>query len=190
MARFICAGSQKGEVMGYPHMQADPVLLRRLALAHREQLECYLLVDLSISAATQRLILGLHQQHRTRSLFQATPEEGFAHIAPHLIRWDDLYPPEQDEAICLDQNVPVFSWLWVEEKDSAALYRHLKSQLDMRLPDGGLALLRYYDPRVWLKLMKLLNDGQKEHLLGPVRYWSVRAGAGRSTFGQKGIACD
>lgn len=173
--------------MDHLHMQADPALLQLLSTGHDEQLDGYLLVDLSISPLTQRLVLRLRDQKRARSLFQATPEEGFAHIAPHLIRWSDLSAAERNQVIDLDQEVAAFAWLWMPPEESASLYRHLKSQLDMRLPDGDLALLRYYDPRVWLKLMNLLDDEQKKELIGPVLYWSVNVNQQRHVFDSQGM---
>ncbi|MBY6207209.1 MULTISPECIES: DUF4123 domain-containing protein [Halomonas] len=175
----------------YPtHMQADVLLLKMLAEAHVEALIGYVLVDMSISSSTQRFVLNLHDQKRTRSLFQATPEGAFVHIAPHLIAWNDLTATERDYLIALDQHTPALSWLWVDTDGTRTLYRHLKAQLDMQLPDGGLALLRYYDPCVWQRLMHLLTPEQITTLMGPVHYWGIRLNDQRKLFDRQGrLAC-
>ncbi|WP_353980131.1 DUF4123 domain-containing protein [Salinicola endophyticus] len=72
--------------------------------------------------------------------------------------------------------------LWVDESAKNDLFAHMQKQLDMRLPDGGLALLRYYDPRVFTKLMQLLDEDQRYTLFGPIRYWSVRVMNERQVF--------
>ncbi|ALM52431.1 DUF4123 domain-containing protein [Halomonas huangheensis] len=172
--------------MDHLHMQADPRLIRLLSQANAEQLDGYLLVDLSISPLTQRLILRLHEQQRTLSLFQGTPEEGFSHIAPHLIRWGDLSATERNQVIDLDQQVPAFAWLWTSNEETPSPFSHLKSQMDMRLPNGDLAMLRYYDPHVWMKLMDILDEEQKKELIGPVQYWSVNVGQQRHVFDSQG----
>ena len=167
-------------------MQADPLLLKMLAKAEAEQLDGHVLGDLAISAKTQSFVLGLHDRRKTRSLFQATPEQAFTHIAPHLIAWSALCATERDQLIDLDQRVPALSWLWSTQEGTVTLYRHLKAQLDMRLPDGALALLRYYDPTVWRRLMNLLTAEQITALMGPVHYWSVRLDCRRQLFDRQG----
>lgn len=176
--------------MNLTHIQADPLLLKMLAKAEAEQLDGYVLVDMSISSSTQRFVMDLHRQKRTRSLFQATPEGAFVHIAPHLMAWNDLAASERDLIITLDQQTHAFSWLWVDTDGARTLYRHLKAQLDMRLPDGSLALLRYYDPTVWQRLMDLLTPEQITALMGPVHYWSVRLSDQRQLCNRQGrLAC-
>ncbi|MBS8268881.1 DUF4123 domain-containing protein [Halomonas litopenaei] len=167
-------------------MQADPLLLKMLAKAEAEQLDGHVLVDLSISAKTQSFVLGLHDRRKTRSLFQATPEQGYSHIAPHLIAWSALCATERDQLIDLDKRVPALSWLWSTQEGTVTLYRHLKAQLDMRLPDGALALLRYYDPTVWRRLVNLLTPDQITALFGPISYWSILLDHQRKLYDRQG----
>ncbi|HBS61725.1 MAG TPA: hypothetical protein DEB32_03135 [Stenotrophomonas sp.] len=53
------------------------------------------------------------------------------------------------------------------------LFQHLQAQLDIALPDGSLALMRFYDPRAWLRYCDVLTTLQRLTLLGPVQEWQV-----------------
>ncbi|WP_110644126.1 DUF4123 domain-containing protein [Salinicola sp. CPA57] len=161
---------------------ADERLQRLFEQADDEKLVGYLLVDLSIDRRTQNTVLPIHRRGASRSLFQNTPEQGFSAIAPHLVPLNGLRDAECATLIEQDTEVAAFSWLWVDESATNDLFAHLQKQLDMRLPDGGLALLRYYDPRVFTRLMQLLDDEQRKTLFGPIRYWSVRVTEERQVF--------
>ncbi|WFF41630.1 DUF4123 domain-containing protein [Salinicola endophyticus] len=161
---------------------ADERLQRLIKQTDEEALIGYLLVDLSIDRRTQNTVLPIHRRGGSRSLFQNTPEQGFSAIAPHLVPLNGLRDAELATLIEQDRELAAFSWLWVDESAENDLCPHLQKQLDMRLPDGGLALLRYYDPRVFTKLMQLLDEEQRHTLLGPIRYWSVRVMNERQVF--------
>ncbi|SPJ33567.1 DUF4123 domain-containing protein [Kushneria phyllosphaerae] len=152
---------------------ADERLQGLFRQADSEDLVGYLLVDLSIDRWTQGSILPIHRRGASRSLFQGKPEEGFSAIAPHLMALDMLTDEEWQKIMTQDIELAAFSWLWIDETARDDLFSHLQKQLDMRLSDGGVALLRYYDPRVFTKLMRLLDEGQRQTLFGPIRYWSV-----------------
>jgi hypothetical protein len=57
--------------------------------------------------------------------------------------------------------------------DPEPLLRHLADHLVLRSPQGR-ALLRYYDPRVFIHLRRLLEPGQTRALFGPVQTWTFR----------------
>jgi len=53
------------------------------------------------------------------------------------------------------------------------LFVHLQQHLDIAMPDGSLALMRFYDPRAWLRYCGVLTLLQQLELLGPVLEWQV-----------------
>jgi hypothetical protein len=65
---------------------------------------------------------------------------------------------------------------------TAQLQAHLAGKLVVRLSDGADALLRYYDPRVFVQLQWMLGPRQVRALFGPVTTWTVHLdGAWTST---------
>ncbi|MDH4571512.1 DUF4123 domain-containing protein [Salinicola acroporae] len=166
--------------------KADARLQHLFEQADAEALIGYLLIDLSIDRRTQNTVLPIHRRGGSRSLFQNTPEQGFSAIAPHLVPLNGLRDAELATLIEQDREMAAFSWLWVDEGAKNDLFPHLQKQLDMRLPDGGLALLRYYDPRVFTRLMQLLDEDQRQTLFGPIRYWSIRVMNERQVFRSAG----
>lgn len=73
---------------------------------------------------------------------------------------------------------PFFSALLVTDADTSDLTAHLSRRLGIRTPDGGSALLRYFDPRVFRHLDWLLTNAQMKLLMGRITRWSWRDTAG------------
>ena len=109
-----------------------------------------------------------------RCLFDGQPEAAHAQAAPWLMELP-LGGVQQ----------PVDHWLAGLEQTEAGLtllasrvpfeplFVHLQQQLDIALPDGSLALMRFYDPRAWLRYCQVLSLPQQIELLGPVLEWQV-----------------
>lgn len=53
------------------------------------------------------------------------------------------------------------------------MFDHLEAQLDIALPDGTLALMRFFDPRAWLRYAGVLTVDQQLQLLGPALEWQI-----------------
>lgn len=51
--------------------------------------------------------------------------------------------------------------------DLASLRRHLRQFLQARLPDGEIALFRFYDPRVWRAYWPSLTQDEQARWTGP-----------------------
>jgi Domain of unknown function (DUF4123) len=63
---------------------------------------------------------------------------------------------------------------WIEaEAETAAVLNHLRQHLDVALPGGRTALLRFYDPRVLAALAEVLDHAQWAALCGPILRWRV-----------------
>ncbi|UXY16285.1 DUF4123 domain-containing protein [Chitiniphilus purpureus] len=87
--------------------------------------------------------------------------------APQLVLLcDNLLAAEQGEADAL-----LACLLHIPGGDTDALVRHFSNHLLLRSPQGR-ALLRYYDPRVFVHLTWLLNPDQLADLFGPTTQWT------------------
>ncbi|VGO08220.1 hypothetical protein AMB3_0433 [plant metagenome] len=47
----------------------------------------------------------------------------------------------------------------------------MRARLDVRLPSGATALLRYYDARISEQILAVLLITQRAEFFGPVRQW-------------------
>lgn len=69
---------------------------------------------------------------------------------------------------------PFFSLLLQSQVDTNRLALHLSRHLAVTTPDGGRALLRWYDPRTLRHLRWLITPAQWGILSGPVTAWTWR----------------
>ncbi len=110
-------------------------------------------------------------QHR--SLFARQPEASHAASGPWLLE----IPATQALNHWLTHlqhrgQVPCVTWL-ASEAPFDPLFDHLETQLDLALPDDALSLMRYYDPRAWLRYQAVLTPKQTLTLMGPILEWQV-----------------
>jgi hypothetical protein len=91
---------------------------------------------------------------------------------------------EPGRAVLPPLDVPGDSPLcWLDSVAPAGdLLLHLRQQLDVALPDGRTALLRWYDPRVLATLADVLEPAQWAALCGPIRRWQVHLDGHDLTF--------
>jgi hypothetical protein len=71
---------------------------------------------------------------------------------------------------------PVLCAIVESDKATGRLQRHLADQLILSKPASGDAVFRYYDPRVFLHLRRILKPEQLGALLGPVAVWTCLDG--------------
>ncbi len=110
-------------------------------------------------------------QHR--SLFARQPEAAHAAAAPWLLEMPTGHALGQWLANLQHRgHVPCVTWL-ASEVLFDPLFDHLEAQLDLALPDGALSLMRYYDPRAWLRYQAVLTPKQTLALMGPILEWQV-----------------
>lgn len=103
------------------------------------------------------------------ALFAGTPDEPLAHAGPWLI---DVATQSELCATLADveSTMPVCSWL-ITSVPVAGLAQLLQNRLDMKLPDGKVALIRYYDPRVLRRLALTLKPDQRETFFEHIDEW-------------------
>lgn len=103
------------------------------------------------------------------ALFAGTPDAALSHAGPWLIdvaMRNDIF----NELITLEVDKPSVSWL-VGPQDLAGLAQLLQLRLGARLPDGRSVLLRFWDPRVLLVLVRTLDDEQRNEFFNHIHEW-------------------
>jgi len=103
------------------------------------------------------------------ALFLGTPDEPLAHAGPWLIDVEaqvDLCAALADAELA----EPVCSWL-ITAVPLPGLVQLLQNKLDMRLPDGRGALIRYHDPRVLRRLALTFRPDQRETFFEHIDEW-------------------
>lgn len=133
----------------------------------------YALVDGAARPDTAEAVRYYTQdpRHQARSLFARQPEAANADAGPWLVSLDGN-PGLRNWLHALDMLPGAVARL-VAEVSFEPLFDHLESCLDMRLSDGSLALLRYWDGRVFWRIQGVLTPTQRLALLGPIARWSV-----------------
>ncbi|MBN6152794.1 DUF4123 domain-containing protein [Xanthomonas sp. AmX2] len=111
-------------------------------------------------------------QHR--SLFDRQPEAKHAAAAPWLLALPHgaVRPTLDPWLMQLGRSNAGLTRL-ASEAPFEALFDHLEAQLDIALPDGSLALMRFFDPRAWLRYAGVLTVDQQLQVLGPVLEWQI-----------------
>lgn len=129
----------------------------------------YVLVD-GFQYGEMNLPARLDEQPGAQGLFAGTEEESLMEGGPWL-----LAVQSQSEALCrdllaLEQCKPAVSWIYAA-LGIAELAAHLKARLDLRLPDGRSALVRFWDPRALAALAQRLDEAQRMFFFDSLREW-------------------
>lgn len=106
------------------------------------------------------------------SLFHGTPDSSLAHAGPWLVDVKDVSDTAIADLADLERRAPSVTWL-ISEADLHGLAQLLRLQLDARLPDGRIALVRFWDPRVLAELVNVLNQKQRETFFAQIHEWHL-----------------
>ncbi|MFM0059911.1 DUF4123 domain-containing protein [Paraburkholderia phytofirmans] len=104
------------------------------------------------------------------SLFAGTEDEPLASAGPWLV---DIAQPDADVVASLDELEtarPGVMWLF-STQDIESLVRTLQRKLNSKLPNGKIALLRFWDPRVFVPLFNALDTERRRAYFGDVDEW-------------------
>ncbi len=113
----------------------------------------------------------LSDAYGRRGLFAGTPDAPLIHAGPWLfdmVLAGDLLPILAE----LEQLAPAVSWL-IAPQDLDGLAMLLQLRLDMQLPDGRLALLRFWDPRVLAGIAGIMRDDQRAEFFAHIDEWHL-----------------
>lgn len=106
------------------------------------------------------------------ALFYGTPDAGLAHAGPWLIDTEQAGESLTADLAKLERQAPAVTWLMAVQ-DPVGLAQLLQLKLDTRLPDGRVALLRFWDPRVLVSLSELLEPAQSEEFFAHIHEWHL-----------------
>ncbi|WP_417313467.1 DUF4123 domain-containing protein [Enterobacter sp.] len=91
-------------------------------------------------------------------LFDKYPDSRIAFAGPWLIDMQQNMS-FSETLIELEHQLPSVSWI-LSGQTFPKLLEHLQQNLNVELPDGQIALLRFQDPRVQIRISELLNEYQ------------------------------
>lgn len=114
-------------------------------------------------AYEEHLIERLQPRLGVHSLFEGGPDAPLAHAGGWLIEPDLTGPVMERDLFRLESKAPAVCWFFTRDPLGSLLV-HLRQLLNLTLPDGRDALLRYYDPRVLVSLLRALNDEPSSNL--------------------------
>ena len=117
------------------------------------------------------------------SLFHGTPDSALAHAGPWLVDVETVGDGVTADLARLERETPSVTWL-ISEADQHGLAQLLQLQLDARLPDGRIALVRFWDPRVLAELVNVLNQEQRETFFAHIHEWHLLRNGERVHIGR------
>jgi hypothetical protein len=107
-----------------------------------------------------------------RSLFEGTDDDALAHAGPWLLDTACTMAAQLTELVQFERDIPALSWL-IAPQTLEGLAQLLSLRLDMCLPDGRTALLRFWDPRVLVSLAEVLDDAQRQEFFAHIEEWHM-----------------
>ena len=117
------------------------------------------------------------------SLFSGTSDAALSHAGPWLIDAGRMNSASIAELGELEREAPALIWL-ITSHELDDLARLLQLRLNIQIPDGRVALLRFWDPRVLANLAQTLDTNQREDFFGPVYEWHVLQNGQRAWIGR------
>ncbi|MBA9859793.1 DUF4123 domain-containing protein [Ralstonia insidiosa] len=116
-------------------------------------------------------------------LFRGTPDGPLAHAGPWLVDVGEAGGAALNDLARLEREAPAVTWL-IAEADLAGLAQLLQLHLDVRLPDGHVALLRFWDPRVLASLVNVLDARQRDAFFAHIHEWHLLRNGARAYIGR------
>jgi Domain of unknown function (DUF4123) len=104
------------------------------------------------------------------ALFDGTADASLADAGPWLIDVDPAPIAVRRRLLELAAGAEGVSWL-ISAYPFRGLAQELRERLDVRMPDGRMALLRFYDARVVGDIARLLSFSQRTELFVPTFDW-------------------
>jgi Domain of unknown function (DUF4123) len=108
-----------------------------------------------------------------RALFVGTEDEPLAHAGPWLIDLKKESPHIVATIGELELTYPSVVWL-ISRLDLESLALVLQLKLDVKLPDGRIALMRFWDPRTLFSLFNALDVPAREEYFSHIDEWHAQ----------------
>lgn len=104
-------------------------------------------------------------------LFDTWPDSRIAFAGPWVISMNEAM--EIREKLCaLESALPSVSWI-LSSSTLTELVAHFQKNMNVGLTDGRVALLRFQDPRVQVRLGAMLNSQQHRELTHLIKEWTT-----------------
>jgi hypothetical protein len=139
------------------------------------------------------LVDGVHYQSRFYKplvdangffpLFAGTPDAALSHAGPWLVDISGEGRHVVNDLVTLELELPAVSWLTASQ-DLIGMAQLLQLRMDARLPDGRIALLRFWDPRVFAVVTRTLDERQREEFFHYIHEWYLLLDGRRVTIGR------
>lgn len=114
------------------------------------------------------------QLNQMGNLFQGTIDESSPlEVSPLLLSIDQTNNKTLQQTLLVTETIGLFG-LIETSLSKQALIKHLQPFLQAEMPDGGLALFRFYDPLITQVLDKMLDEQEYQTLLKPIDNWWVQ----------------
>lgn len=125
----------------------------------------------------------LEDQPGRVALFHGTPDGALAHAGPWLADTEQAGEAFTADLARLEREAPSVTWL-ISGADLRGLAQLLQLQLDARLPDGRIAMVRFWDPRVLAGLAGVLSAPQRETFFAHIHEWHLLHNGQRAHIGR------
>lgn len=106
------------------------------------------------------------------ALFLGTPDADLAFAGPWLIDAEIAAATQFEDLVALERSTLGVSWL-IAYQDMEGLSQLLRVHLEVELPDGGRALVRFWDTRVLANLAQVLDSDQRREFFGHIFEWHL-----------------
>lgn len=150
--------------------------------SHRPHLRLYALVDGLVYAQHQGSPLQ-HDRGSIRSLFENTADAPLGHAGPWIVDIERADAELAEVLMTLEQAAPAVTWL-IAPLPLDGMVQLLQLRLDICLPDGDTALLRFWDPRVLVHLAQVFDVPQREEFFAHIEEWHLLVEGRRSWIGR------
>ncbi|MEX5385345.1 DUF4123 domain-containing protein [Cronobacter muytjensii] len=110
-----------------------------------------------------------HEKGVAEPFLNSWPDARLAFAGPWLFRLNNAVS-HRDKLKQLAEAVPSVSWI-ISSESLESLIDHLRSFLNLQLPDGRCALFRFYDPRILAEIEFLLEETYYMQLINRTKEW-------------------
>lgn len=115
--------------------------------------------------------LTRQQLLRIGNLFEGTIDESSPlEVSPLLLQLDSENVKLLFERFLNEENKGLFSLIQTDLSKQVVI-KHLQPYLEAQMPNGELALFRFYDPSIIKILNKMLSNKDYNNLLEPIENW-------------------
>lgn len=114
--------------------------------------------------------------------------ENEEHLLPALLLCNEMTATQKvhlleslEQSHIQGKSLPVVTFI-DSDLNQNRLRMHWMNHLLLSLPQGSRALLRSYDPRVFIQLQWMLKPGKLKELFGPITRWTIYLEGGWHTY--------